>query len=131
MRFGYALAALAFVATPAMAADYEKDVAAATVVGQPVQIGSHTSSWDGRCMATAMPTFVVLTPPKNGAITTQQGTAIAGKGSTGSKSCNGRTFPAMLVIYQPTAGFHGDDLVQYAVRYPSGQVTRNVTVHVQ
>ncbi len=131
MRAWYLLACLTLAATPAWAADYERNVTAATLAGQPVQIGSHTSGWDGRCSATALPTLVVVDPPKNGSVTTRDGTAVAGTGSTGSKSCNGRTFPATLVIYQPKAGFHGDDSLKYSVRYPSGQVTRTVAIHVQ
>ena len=100
-----------------------------TQAGQEVIIGTHTR-WNKRCQFDKLPTITVLDAPHGGTVSTHTGTKIA-KGSVGSVTCDGREFPALLVVYQPKPGFHGQDTLRYSVDYGANQVIATVTVFVE
>jgi hypothetical protein len=100
-----------------------------TPAGQEVIIGTHTR-WNKRCHFDRLPTMTVLDAPHDGTVETRTGVKIA-KGSVGSVTCNGRTFPALLVLYKPRPGFHGRDTLRYSTDYGNSQVIATVTVFVE
>ena len=116
---------------PAARADdmFDQTRTRTTPAGQDVIIGTHTR-WTKRCQFDKMPTVTVLAPPHGGTVDTRVGTKVA-RGSVGSVSCDGRSFPALLVVYKPNPGFHGQDTVKYSTDYGTNQVVATVTVTVE
>ena len=124
------LGASVLTGTSASQADIFNQIRSRTTqAGQEVIIGTYTR-WDKRCQFDRLPTMIVLDAPHSGTVLTHTGTKVA-KGSVGSVTCDGREFPALLVVYRPKSGFHGQDILRYSVDYGNNQVIATVTVFVE
>jgi hypothetical protein len=84
------------------------------------------------CTATGVPKVTFVTPPAHGTMTVEQGEDYPNFPKDNVRSvCNTRKVPAVLLYYQSTPGYTGNDIAVLEVVFPSGNLrhqTYTITV---
>jgi hypothetical protein len=99
---------------------FAKDVTVqrTTAPGQAVEVWSHSST-RADC-ATKAPVVTVLQQPANGTVAVSEGPRQLSGNKGDFAKCNGQTGYGAKIVYQPKAGYSGQDGLRYTVRYESG-----------
>jgi hypothetical protein len=85
------------------------------------------------CTSLGYPTLKVAKPPQHGAVSVEQGTALADFGKSDVRSvCNGKSVPATVIYYTSVAGFIGEDSAEFERIGVRGAYGYHVyTIHVR
>lgn len=118
---------LALVAGTAMAK--ETLVRRATEVGKSVEVWSH-SSMRPDC-STKVPVVTIVQQPSSGTVAVSEGPRQLSGNRGDFAKCNGQSGFGSHIVYQPKAGFEGQDRLRYTVRFDSGtELTVSAQVRV-
>ncbi|MBN9082961.1 MAG: hypothetical protein BGP04_02055 [Rhizobiales bacterium 62-17] len=118
---------LALVAGVAVAK--ETVVRRSTDAGKAVDVWSH-SSMRPDC-STKAPVVTIVQQPGNGTVSVNEGPRFLSGNRGDFAKCNGQTGFGSHIVYQPKAGFEGQDRLRYTVRFDSGtELTVSAQVRV-